>query len=76
MKQRLDTLAENNTAIFTLIKATPLRPDAAFTAEADKFRNYAAAWRGPLELGDGLFMAGAITRRRKFRFRKGFSCGG
>jgi hypothetical protein len=40
MKQRLDQLAENNTAIVTLIKAYAPHPKAAaFTSEGDKFRN-------------------------------------
>jgi hypothetical protein len=40
MKQRLDQLAENNTAIVTLIKAYGRHAKTtAFTAEADKFRN-------------------------------------
>ena len=46
MKQRLDQLAENNTSIVALItEYAPLAKTAAFTAEADKFRNYASAWR-------------------------------
>jgi hypothetical protein len=46
MKQKLDTLAENNTSIVTLIKAyAPHAKTTAFTTEADKFRNDASAWR-------------------------------
>ena len=59
MKQRLDTLAENNTAILTLIKAyTPHGKAAAFTSEGDKFRNYASAWRDRWNSLMELFMAG------------------
>jgi hypothetical protein len=40
MKQKLDALAENNTAIVTLIKAyAPQAKTPAFTTEADKFRS-------------------------------------
>jgi hypothetical protein len=59
MKQRLDTLAENNTAIVTLIKAySPHAKTAAFTSEGDKFRNYASAWRDRWNSVMELFMAG------------------
>jgi hypothetical protein len=59
MKQRLDTLAENNTAIATLIKTySPFAIAPAFTAESDKFRNYAAAWRDRHNSVMELFMAG------------------
>jgi hypothetical protein len=59
MKQRLDTLAENNTAIVTLIKAySPHVKTPAFTTEADKFRNYATAWRDRWNFVMELFMAG------------------
>lgn len=44
MKQRLDQLAENNTAIVTLLKAyAPHAKTPAFAAEADKYRHYASA---------------------------------
>lgn len=59
MKQRLDTLAETNTAIVTLIKAySPHARTAAFGAEADRFRNYASAWRDRWNSVMDLFMAG------------------
>jgi long-subunit fatty acid transport protein len=59
MKQRLDTLAENNTAIVTLIKAyAPHAKTGTFTVEADKFRNYASAWRDRWNSVMELFMAG------------------
>jgi hypothetical protein len=59
MKQRLDTLAENNTTLVALI--TAYLPDAktpAFTSEANRFRNYAAAWRDRWNSVMELFMAG------------------
>jgi hypothetical protein len=59
MKQKLDTLAENNTAIVTLIKAyAPHAKMPAFNIEADKFRNYASAWRDRWISVMELFMAG------------------
>jgi hypothetical protein len=59
MKQRLDALAENNTAIVTLIKAyAPHAKTPVFTVDGDKFRNYAAAVARPLELGDGALHGG------------------
>jgi len=59
MKQRLDQLAENNTAIVTLIKAyAPRAKTPAFTIEADKFRDYASAWRDRWNAVMELFMAG------------------
>lgn len=59
MKQKLDTLAENNTAIVTLIKAyAPQAKSAEFVAQGDKFRNYASAWRDRWNSVMELFMAG------------------
>jgi hypothetical protein len=59
MKQRLDQLAENNTALITLITAySPQAKTAAFTSEANKFRNYAVAWRDRWNSVMELFMAG------------------
>jgi hypothetical protein len=59
MKQELDALAENNTAIVTLIKVyAPQAKTAAFVAEGDKFRNYASAWRDRWNSVMELFMAG------------------
>jgi hypothetical protein len=59
MKQKLDALAENNTAIVTLIKAYgPRVKTAAFTSTGDKFRNYASAWRDRWNSVMELFMAG------------------
>ena len=72
MKQRLDQLADNNTAIVTLIKAySPKAKTAAFTTEADKFRNYALCVARPVELGHrSSLWPVAITQHRKFRFRR------
>ena len=59
MKQKLDSLAENNTAIVTLIKAyAPSAKTPAFLPEGDKFRNYASAWRDRWNSVMELFMAG------------------
>lgn len=59
MKQKLDSLAENNTVIVTLLKAyAPQAKTAAFVAEGDKFRNYASAWRDRWNSVMELFMAG------------------
>jgi hypothetical protein len=73
MKQRLDQLAENNTAIVTLIKAySPQARTAAFTTEADKFRNYASAWRDRWNSVMELFMAGGNYAASEVPFPKGF----
>jgi hypothetical protein len=59
MKQKLDTLAENNTAIVTLIKAyAPQAKKPAFVPEGDKFLYYAYAWRDRWNSVMELFMAG------------------
>ena len=74
MKQRLDQLADNNTAIVTLIKAySPQAKTAAFTTEADKFRNYALCVARPVELGHmELFIAGGNYAASEVPFPKGF----
>jgi hypothetical protein len=73
MKQRLDQLAENNTAIVTLIKVySPQAKTAAFTAEADKFRNYASAWRDRWDSVMELFMAGGNYPTSEAPFPNGF----
>jgi hypothetical protein len=73
MKQHLDQLAENNTAIVTLIKAyAPQARTTAFTAEADKFRNYASAWRDRWNSIMELFMAGGTYPATEVPFPKGF----
>jgi hypothetical protein len=73
MKQRLDQLAENNTAIIALIKAySPQAKTPAFTTEADKFRNYASAWRDRWNSVMELFMAGGNYPASEVPFPKGF----
>jgi hypothetical protein len=73
MKQRLDQIAENNTAIVTLIKAyAPHAKTPAFTTEADKFRNYASAWRDRYNSVMELFMAGGNYAASEVPFPKGF----
>jgi hypothetical protein len=73
MKQRLDQLAESNAAIVTLIKAySPQAKTPAFTAEADKFRTYAAAWRDRWNSVMELFMAGGNYAVAGVPFPTGF----
>jgi|SRR5450631_951762 hypothetical protein len=73
MKQKLDTLAENNTAIVTLIKAyAPQAKTPALTAEGDKFRNYASAWRDRWNSVMELFMAGGNYAASGIPFPKDF----
>jgi hypothetical protein len=73
MKQRLDSLAENNTAIVTLIKAyLPHAKTPAFTAEGDKFRNYASAWRDRWNSVMEIFMAGGNYAASGVPFPSGF----
>lgn len=74
MKQRLDQLAENNTAIDTLVKAySPQAKTAAFTAEGDKFRNYAAAWRDRWNSLMEIFMAGGNYPIAETQFPREFA---
>ncbi len=73
MKQRLDQLAENNTAIVALIKAYAQQARTpAFTSEADHFRNYASAWRDRWNSVMELFMAGGNYPAAEVPFPKGF----
>ncbi len=73
MKVRLDQLAENNTAIVTLIKAyAPYAKTPAFTTEGDKFRNYASAWRDRWNSVMEVFMAGGNYAASDVPFPKGF----
>jgi hypothetical protein len=59
MKQRLDRLAENNSAIVALINVySPHAKTAEFKSEADKFQHYAIAWRDRWNSVMELFMAG------------------
>ena len=73
MKQRLDQLAENNTAIVALIKAYARHAKTrAYTAEADKFRNYASAWRDRWNSIMELFMSGGNYPESGVPFPNGF----
>jgi hypothetical protein len=59
MKQRLDVLAENNTAIATLVTAyLPSAKTQEFVTQANMFKSYAAAWRDRWNSSTELFMAG------------------
>jgi hypothetical protein len=74
MKQRLDQLADNNTAIVTLIKANEAHAKTlAFAAEADKFRNYASAWRDRWNSVMELFMVGGNYAASQVPFPKDFA---
>jgi hypothetical protein len=73
MKQRLDQLADNNVAIVALIGAhAPHAKTPAFTAESDKFRKYAAAWRDRWNSVMELFMAGGTYAAAEVPFPQGF----
>jgi hypothetical protein len=73
MKQRLDQLAESNTAIVTLIKAyAPHARTPDFSVEADKFRTYAIAWRDRWNSVMELFMAGGNYPAAVVPFPSGF----
>jgi hypothetical protein len=73
MKQRLDQLAENNTAIVALIKVyAPHAKTPAYVAEADKFRNYSSAWRDRWNSVMELFMAGGNYATSGVPFPDGF----
>jgi hypothetical protein len=72
-KQRLDQLAENNTAIVTLINAyAPHAKTSAFTTAGDKFRNYASSWRDRWNSVMELFMAGGNYAASEVPFPKEF----
>jgi hypothetical protein len=74
MKQKLDALAENNTAIVTFIKAyAPSAKTPGFMAEGDKFRNYASPWRDRWNSVMELFMAGGNYAVAGVPFPKDFS---
>jgi hypothetical protein len=73
MKQRLDALAENNTAIVTLVKAYERHAKTGeFMTQGDKFRNYAAAWRNRWNSVMELFMAGGNYALSGVPFPKDF----
>jgi hypothetical protein len=74
MKERLDQLAENNTAIVTLIKAYATQAKTGtFMTEGDKFRNYASAWRDRWNSVMELFMAGGNYPVSSVPFPEAFS---
>lgn len=73
MKQKLDQIAENNTAIVTLIKAyAPQAKTAEFVAQGDKVRNYASAWRDRWNSVMEIFMAGGNYAVAGVPFPAGF----
>ena len=73
MKQRLDTLAENNTAIATLITAyLPNARTQGFITETNKFKTYAAAWRDRWNSSTELYMAGGNYPNASPTFPKDF----
>jgi hypothetical protein len=73
MKQRLDEIAENNTAIVTLIKIYAAHArTSAFTSEADRFRKYATVWRDRWNSVMELFMAGGSYAASGVPFPTGF----
>jgi hypothetical protein len=74
MKQRLDRLAENNSAIMALINVySPHAKTASFNSEADKFRRYAIAWRDRWNSVMELFMAGGNYPVAEVPFSLSFS---
>ena len=74
MKQRLDRLAENNSAIVALISVyAPRAKTAEFKAQADKFSHYAIAWRDRWNSVMELFMAGGNYPAAEIPFPMGFS---
>ena len=73
MKQRLDQLSENNTAIVARIEVySALAKSESFATEADKFRNYASAWRDRWNSVMELFMAGGNYPAAGVSFPEGF----
>jgi hypothetical protein len=74
MKQQLDQLAENNSAILALINVyTPHAKTAEFKSEADKFQHYAIARRDRWNSVMELFMAGGNYPVAEVPFPKEFS---
>lgn len=73
MRQQLDQLAENNTALMTLSAAySPYATTPAFAPEANKFHNYAVAWRDRWNSVMELFMAGGDYPAAGVPFPNGF----
>jgi hypothetical protein len=59
VKQQIDTLSSNNTAIMTLLSKYAARArTAAFKAAADQYRNYAISFRDRWQSVFEIFMAG------------------
>jgi hypothetical protein len=76
MKQRLDQLAENNSAIVTLIKVYSRHSRTIeFVNQGDQFRNYAAAWRDRWNSVMELFMAGGNYAASEVPFPERFPAG-
>jgi hypothetical protein len=74
MKQRLDRLAENNSAIGALIDVyAPHAKTAAFRAELTKFEHHAIAWRDRWNSVMELFMAGGNYAVAEVPFPKEFA---
>jgi hypothetical protein len=72
-KQKLDRLAENNSAILALINVySPHAKSAAFNAEAERFKRYAIAWRDRWNSVMELFMAGGNYPVAEVPFQKEF----
>jgi hypothetical protein len=72
MKEKLDRLAKNNTALETLISVyLPSAKTAAFSSEADKYRSYAVAWRDRWNSVMELFMAGGNYVASEVQFPNG-----
>ncbi|KQW38385.1 hypothetical protein ASC76_10200 [Rhizobacter sp. Root404] len=73
MKQRIDTLSENNTVIATLASShAPYAKDENFRSEADKFQKYAAAWRDRWNSVMAVFMSGGTYAGSAVPFPSGF----
>jgi hypothetical protein len=76
MKQRLDEIAENNSAIVALDNVyAPHAKTAEFSVEAEKFEHYAIAWRDRWNSVMELFMAGGNYPVAEVPFPKQFLSG-
>jgi hypothetical protein len=74
LKQRLDRLAENNSAVVALVKVyLPHAKTAAFSAESEKFVRYAIVWRDRWNSVMELFMAGGNYPAAEVQFPTEFS---
>jgi hypothetical protein len=73
MKQRLDELSRNNEAIVALIGGyLPNAKTDAFKTQANRFRDYALAWRDRWNSVMELFMAGGNYAASSVPFPKDF----